>query len=318
MTDPAIAGADRAPKPVDMTGVDPARWREVRRRVSILDEFVAMHRPPLAVRTAFAHRMGLSVSQFMMLARVWRITRRASAIPGARSRIAVTRARRLPARSIGIMRETIADLGPIARRKDVLAEVGRRCAAEGIASPSGSTIANALADSRTDMASIPGSAPEILIDECLVKLPVARGDAIVMPHVLLAIALPERRVLAAAISCDPLHAPSPSTLMADLQAACDHLASLPIRAAHHPDLERRVDGHATSSSPADMPSLGRVLGNRLGDLRILHRATMARPVATLVAARHASALDAEEAATAIMSAVASHNDKVARRADTGR
>ena len=80
-----------------MSCVDPARWPQIRRRVAILTEFTAMHRPSLAIRTAFAEPINLPASQFLSIARVWRETRSAAAIPGAQSRNAVARPRRVPA-----------------------------------------------------------------------------------------------------------------------------------------------------------------------------------------------------------------------------
>ena len=291
---------------IDMSGVDPARLNEARRRIAILDEFTAMHRPSLVVRTEFARRIGLSVSQFLMLARVWRTTRDAAAVPGSRSRNARAGSRRLPARPLEIMRETIEALGPMARRKDVLHEVGRRCAAEGVAPPSDSTIANELADARARMAEATEFAPEILIDECVARLPVARGGAVVTPHLLLAIVLPERRIVAAEASVDPATPPSPTKLMTTLDAGDPVVAALRRRAPHHPE----VEGGSGPGPVVGGPSLSRVLGNRLGDLSILHRASMARPGASLAAARHASPLGLRDAAKVIASAIAAHNATV--------
>lgn len=290
---------------IDMSGVDPARLNEARRRVAILSQFTALKRPSLALRTEFAQRLGLSVSQFLMLARVWRLTKNPAAIPGSQSRNARAGVRRLPTRAIKIMHEAIDAVGPTTRRKEVLAEVAQRCAAESVAPPSASTISNALADARARMDGATAFAPEILIDECVARLPVARGKLIVMPRLLLAIALPERRIVAAEVSVDSATPPSPARLAAALDAAGAPVAALPRRAPHHPDLDV-----GNGASPVGQPSLSRVLGNRLGDLPILHRASMAKPGARLAAARHASPLGTRDAAELIAAAVAAHNAMV--------
>lgn len=80
---------------IDLYGVDPTRWPEIRCRVAILDEFVKLKRPPRDVRLAYARRMGLADSQFMNLARIWREKRSASALPGAGTAIGTRRNRRL-------------------------------------------------------------------------------------------------------------------------------------------------------------------------------------------------------------------------------
>lgn len=305
-------------KDIDLSGVEPARWPEIRRRVAILDEFVAIHRAPKAVRAAFASRMGISESQFMMLARVWRTSRRAADIPGARSRNAIPTARRIPARSFEIMREAIADLGAMARRKVVLAETVARCRRERVEPPSNSTIANMLAEARAAMEAETSFAPEILIDECIVKLPVLTGTSVTMPRVLLAVALPQRRILAAKISCDPNKPPSLAGLIDALKEnSTPDGAPLQMRAPHRSGVERSAIGAVPREDGHGMPTLGRVLGPRIGDLAVIYQVGKARLSETLVAARHATAIGDDDAVRAIEDAIEAHNAQVPSLPESG-
>ena len=297
---------------VDLTGVDPARWPEIRRRVTILNDYVALRRPPQAVRRRFARRIGLSESQLMHLARVWRLGRDAARIPGAHSRTSVRKPRRIPARSVEIMRETIGELGSLARRKDVLAEVTRRCAAEDVAVPSDSTISNMLAEARSEIEHPNDLEPEILIDECSVTLPVATGGASAMPRLLIAITLPQRRIVATEISFDPLRAPAILNLMRSIAGVTDHSrAPVRLRAPHLSVEERMAIGAIGIEEGRGLPTLSRVMGGRLGGLRVIYQVSKARAGETLTAARHASTLNRHDATIAIGDAVASHNVKMA-------
>lgn len=234
---------------IDLTGVDPARWPEIRRRVAILDQYVKLWRPAEEVRKKYAKRMGLALSTFMAIARIWRENRSASSIPGARASNSLPTARRIDPRSVEIMHETIADLGPSSRRVDVLKEVERRCVTAGIANPSNSSITNLLDKMRETADAAKDFAPEILIDECAVKLPAVHGSDIYMPHVLVAVALPQGTIVAADIGRGPDDPPSIARLAERLDKAL--LATgdrLPIRAPHLDPTERALIGATDAGS----------------------------------------------------------------------
>lgn len=304
-------------KDIDLSGVDPVRVPEIRRRVAILDEYVALHRPSAEVRRTYADRMNLSVSQLYHLARVWRISRRAASIPGARARFAEPRPRRLNSRSLGIARGVIDQLGPTAMRKSILAEVARQSAEAGVRPPSDSTVTNLLAAARTAPEQPLDVAPVILIDEATVKLPVRDGEAVTMPRVLLALRLPQRRIIAAEIACSSDTRPPVSALMRALDEQSDSGGEpLPIRAPHLGREDLCAIAAEDVSESGAVPQLSQVLGSRLGDIGLLYRARRARPGVTLAAARHASPLEEEDARRIIQEAIAAHNRSLAEP-DTG-
>lgn len=289
---------------IDLTGVEPARWPEIRRRIAILDEYVKLSRPAEEVRKEYAKRMGLALSTFMGIARIWREKRSASSIPGARSSNSLPTARRINPRSVDIMQRTIADLGPSSRRVHVLQEVERRCVAAGVVKPSNSTITNMLDKMRTAADAPMGFAPEILIDECAVRLPAAHGSDIYMPHVLVAVALPQGTIVAADIGGGPNDPPSVSRLaerLDEVLPASEH--PLPIRAPHLNPMERAMIG----ATDAANPTLRRVLGARLDGLGLIYQESKARPTATLVRARNSSILGKDDVQRAIWSAIKAHN-----------
>lgn len=302
----------------DMFGVDPARRPEIRRRVAIVREFAALHRPPEKVRRAYARRMGLSESQFMHLVQVWRVHREAVSLPGARSRLATKRPRRIAAASLDVARQAIEELGPLARRKDVLEKVASRCRELDLVKPSDSTISNMLAEARAAYGTAADMEPELLIDECTIKLPVQGNGGVVMPRVLLAVLLPERRIVACEISFDPEQAPALGGLMRKVEAASSGGGvPLRVRAPHCSRTERAAIGAISRGKGHNLPSLGRIMGSRIGDLSVVYQVSKARPGHTLVAARHATALQPAESARIIEEAVAGHNANVPPLPDAG-
>lgn len=295
-------------KDIDMSGVDPVRVPEIRRRVAVLDEYVAVRRPSADVRKSYAERLGLSVSQLYYLARVWRIERNAANIPGARSKFTAPRPRRLDPRVTGIAQQVIDELGPTSRRMIVLAEVARRCAEASIDPPSNSTVTNMLAAARSTMVDPTGLAPKILIDEVTAKLPVLDGDTVTMPRVLVAVMLPQRRIIAAEIGCGADTPPSLTALMKTIKASArPDGVRLPIRARHVDDGGLADVGANTHHGADDGPGLSQVLGNELGGVGLLYRPSMARPGSVLAAARHASPISGDEAHRIIRAAIAEHN-----------
>lgn len=289
---------------IDLTGVDPARWPEIRRRVAILDEYVKLWRPAEEIRKEYAKRMGVALSTFMAIARIWRENRSASAIPGARASNSLPTARRIDPMSVEIMQEAIADLGPSSRRVDVLKEVQRRCVVAGVAKPSNSTITNLLDKMRSTANATTDFAPEILIDECAVKLPAVHDGDIYMPHVLVAVALPQGTIVAADIGDGPDDPPSVARLAERLEEALPATGDrLPIRAPHLDSMERAVIG----ATDAANPTLRRVLGAKLDGLGLVFQESKARPTNTLVRSRNSSTLGKEDVHRAIWSAIEAHN-----------
>jgi hypothetical protein len=135
-------------KDIDLSGVDPCRWPEIRGAREVLDEFVAIRRPSAELREDYARRLDIAPSHLYALASIWRHDRSAAKLPGARVQKKVSRAPRLPMRSLQVVREAIADLGTVLRHKQLTEEVKRRCSDEGIKAPSDSTVKSMLTDAR--------------------------------------------------------------------------------------------------------------------------------------------------------------------------
>jgi hypothetical protein len=234
--------------------------------------------------------------------------RNAASIPGARSKFTVPRPRRLDPRATGIAQQVIDELGPTSRRMTVLAEVARRCAEASIDPPSNSTVTNMLAAARSTIVDPIGVSSATLIDEVTAKLPVLDGDAVTMPRVLVAVMLPQRRIVGVEIGRGADTPPSLTVLMRTIQAAAtSDGVHIPIRVPHVDDGDLATIGTEARRAADDGPRLSQVLGNKLGGIGLLYRPSMARPGSVLAAARHASPLSFDDADRIIRAAIAEHN-----------
>lgn len=302
---------------IDLTGVDPARWPEIRRRVEVLDEYIALWRPDAATRQEYADRLDMSASNLLTIARVWRLNRSAAALPGANPKNNVAKGRRMPSRVVEIAQAVIAEFGPVARRRDVVAEIERRCRMEDLKAPSSASVSYMMMASRAE-ADTADVAPEILIDECVLKIPVLEDDTLAMPRVLLAMQLPERRILGVDITFDPAAAASLAKVMDLVEAAMTPDAPpLELRAPHRSVLERKIIGAVSRADAMKRPSLSKMLGAQLGDIPVSYKAGAVLEADKLLATRHSSAIGRDDATKAIMEAVARHNDRMPAAPTTG-
>ena len=123
----------------DLSGIDPLRLQEARRRVAAIEQYLMLSSPRTADANAHAAGVDLSRWQFLRLVRVWREHRDARLLViGKRGR--ATRPYSIDARAAEILEEVIGVTGGRADLAVVAVEVERRCASEGILPPARATI----------------------------------------------------------------------------------------------------------------------------------------------------------------------------------
>ena len=133
----------------DLTAVDPRRWAEARRRVSVLNDWVKKTRHSRAECESAADRLGMTPKHFYRLASAWRKHRDVTRLHALGVKRGEIRGRRdLSADARRAISEAIDLLGPDARLKDVVAEVARRSAALGVAPASDGMVHNLLMRAR--------------------------------------------------------------------------------------------------------------------------------------------------------------------------
>lgn len=296
----------------DFSGIDPLRVPEARRRVAALNEYLALAPASEEDVRRLAGSIGISRSSFFRLAQVWRLHRQPSLLVVGK-RGATSRDYGIDPRATEIMNEVIVGTTPDAKLATTTAEIRRRCAAEGVNPPSKQTIYNHARKARAATPVVIGP-PRIAVGRMWFHLPVKGKPATSMPTLLVAVALPERVIVAHRISTDPDTPPSVNDLI-DGVAALRTPGAEPRPILLAPD-DRRVGAAALdraglnltrSHSGSVQRELSKAFNGQLGPLAAIYQRGMARPATKPVLSRQDEPLPASEIAGIIESAVDAHN-----------
>lgn len=289
---------------LDMSGVDPLRWAEIRRRVAVIKEFLTIRKPCDQDRQCYAHRLDLRTSQFMALVSAWREYGRASAIAGGGKEKGKQRKagpRHLPTGIKEAAKTVLANLDRSTTLDKAHAIVTDVLSAQGLKAPSRSTVWHLMRASRQE----PVQATDkniILATRCWLRLPTLMDDGIDYPSIILAVRLNSAAVLAASMATDPHSSKRLAAALASL-APEDHIKVENPLAPAFDNLPKEV---STILSFNARRELARAIGSGFGYLRMIyHPARTADAVDTL--GKRDTPLSLEDAQRAALAAINLHN-----------
>ncbi|WCP14050.1 hypothetical protein sphantq_02492 [Sphingobium sp. AntQ-1] len=289
---------------LDMSGVDPLRYDEVRRRVAVVKDYLALPLPTEADQKAHAVRLDLSINQFMALVRVWRDYR--SAAKMAASGAHRGEARRpnrltLDPKAKDATAGVIDELGPNASLTQIMRLVVERCEALGVRAPSRGTVWNMAMAARQGHDS--GEAG-IVVGTCGVRLPISTPDGISVPSLTIAVRASDGAILAAALQ------------PADWQTAAMTIASAAIadaqvRAASDLLALNRNDAIRAGVTPIPAvkarSAISRILGRSIDSIALIYQPSKALAPERLLTAKQDRPLSPADARMLITAAIARHN-----------
>jgi hypothetical protein len=125
---------------LDLSHVPPERREEVRRRIEIIDRYLAIQRATPEDRARAIAQLGLGKTMFRMIVTAWRRTRDPAQVAGAQRSSRAGAGRHLRPEVDGIIEEVLSHLGPSSPDKLIFAEVARRCSAAALPAPSKDTV----------------------------------------------------------------------------------------------------------------------------------------------------------------------------------
>ena len=296
----------------DFSGIDPLRVPEARRRVEAIRRYLALEAPSSADTTRIASTIGLSRVQFGRLVRAWRDHRDAALLVVGK-RGPATRDYGVDTRALAIMQRAIAETGAETTLNALAAEIDQQCMARGIAPPARGTINNHLKKARARGGTAISGPPKIVVGRGWFHLPIVGVPHETMPMVLLAVALPERFILAFDVCLDASEPPHPGELV-DKIASRTRAGAQPRPILLSPD-DRKVAAdaldnaglHASVSYGRSVQrELSKAFGGRIGELAIVHQRGMARPTKRALG-KQDHALDPASARKVIEDAMRTHN-----------
>ncbi|MBD8640287.1 hypothetical protein [Sphingomonas sp. CFBP 13733] len=286
---------------IDMTGVDPLRRSEVRRRIGVVRAYLEIADPVDDDRREHAERLGLSANQFMALVRAWREHGSAAKVAGSGAARGVARRRSglaVPKAAKAIAGTVIDERGPAAAFVDINRAVVTRCAASGVAAPSRSTVWN-MVMARRQLQN--GAGTGIVMGTCRVRLPVETEGVLAMPSLLVAVRADDGTILAAAMDQRQYEVPH---LLAALGGAPEGLR---ISRDLVPAEQEEGDGISLLPPTAVRSALARVLGRGIDSVRLVYVASKAVAPARLLTAREDRPLLPDEIRSVVSAAIVRHN-----------
>lgn len=295
---------------VTMKGVAPTRWNEIRKRVGVLQRFSKIEKPSATHLQEAADELGLSANQFKRLMRSWRIHRDPTMLNGAGAPESKRAHRKdgLDKSVLGIIKAAISLHGAHEPLTVIAATVRAECERRMLKLPSNGAVWKAVQAARRTAGPVMGGDQEILIGRVWADLPVAVGrddESLQRPELLMALQLPERRIIGWA--CD-LRTKSPPLLsdIPDLATNGDPLTVTRLDIGFPEHFEMAMDVNISDDANA---RFARMIGPSVGNIALgfrLPRTNAARLLTNTLDAP----LTPEDALLAIEYAVEAHNQHV--------
>lgn len=299
---------------LNLSGIDPLKWAEVRRRAGAVKEYLTLKNPSAADRERLGATLNIGAHQFANLIKAWVAQRDASVFaPGLRSQ-RQSRSKRggVDPRAREIAREVFAEIGADARISRFVEIVGRRCAAVGVAPPSRSSLWLLASESRSKGEDDDNG---VIIGRAHLRLPVKFDEGVTFPEVVVAVDYPTGRVI------DAVFAESAGDFDVERLAASIagsiRSGSVTVQ-ANDADADRLVpflpENCTIDRLLPTLPSikLSKTIGGKVGRIKLSYRPLKVRP-ATVMQSGRDEAPGLADAKLALELACRSHNAALAKR-----
>jgi hypothetical protein len=300
----------------DWSQVPVERRPEVRRRIAVLDRFLAIANPSAQDRRLAAEDIGVSSSMFSALTRAWARDKNPAHLPGAHTRSRDRPAgRSVPPGTEPIIAAVLQELGPVDPSRGIR-EVEARCQAAGLKSPTRPTLRRRFRMAADPDAPCPSQLmiQGLTIDSCALDLPTTFRESLRAPVVTAAFAEPGGRIVGYRCAFERHSGKGAATLVRNLIRTEPLLLDLNIAITAAHALEWRLliellnDGGVAAETRIQSPSreFRRLVGESLGGVRLAQRRTT-NPAADLRA--RAKPLAEATARDIVAEAIGIHNSK---------
>lgn len=296
-------------RPPDLTEVDPLRLAEVRRRIEVIEAYLAAGDHGPEARLEAARRVGVGPPQFMNLVRAWQAGRTPGALSSAGGRVSKPRGVRaggLPPTTREAAEEALKRLPADASHKDAVAAVFRLCDRRRTRRPSTSMVAYLRKSIRQRIAARGGST-DIVVARAVAALPVEARDRLLLPELALAVRIGDGAVLAAGVDLGDGMPAGFGRALTRLNAGGATVTSGPddaaaadaILAARHRSVSRFSAGRL----------LAKALGGGIGSVALGYNPRSSLTPASLLQADADRPLTRLDAVDVLTTALAEHNSR---------
>lgn len=303
----------------DFSGVEPTRLVEARRRIAVIEQYLDLTRPAGSDTVAAAGSLGMTRWQFTRLVSAWRNHRDPTMMVRSRTGQS-SRDYGVDGQAKRIASEEIRRVGMRAEISNVAPAVEAACGELGIKAPSRPTIYNQILAERRE-GGLRFDGPDcVVVGRMWFQLPMVE-DGAAIPCALVAVALPERAIIAYNVTT-VRHAPASLVTILDsilnratpLGPNRELLLDHDDRAAGADVLARHNLDRVGPSRQSPQRFLAQALGDAVGSLRPVYRRGGALAKPSYVMGSHDRPLTELMARDVIADAVAANN---ATRAEVG-
>lgn len=298
------------PEP-DFAGIEPTRVPEAKRRLAAIDKYLSLPSPTGEDAIRLARSIGITRYQFQRLVKAWCEHRNAKMLVVTK-RGRATRNYGIDPRAKAIATEVIEASGADAQLTKVAPIVEQRCVEVGAKPPSRPTIYNWIRQRQAQAANAEG-APRIVVGRMWPRL-VVKAHPDTFPLVLVAVALPEKCILAHRVSFDPARPASVRDLVDDLLRKRSTKAMARPLLLSPNDLKEarrslRVNGlDDLKSHPRSLQRImSQTFGGALADIRVVFQIQKALKTSAANLSRQDEAISEDFAMATIDQAVSDHN-----------
>lgn len=301
----------------DFSGINPLRVPTARKRLAAIQEYLAIPDRKVADAVRISATVGMSRWSFQRLVKAWIQYRRVDLLV-ENKKGKPTRKPTMSEQVRAVMKDEIKKAGADAELALLKPIVRKRCEAEGLKIPSDATLKKHIVAARTANPEMIGGPPRIVIGRISFHLPVAlsTGEGAInpLPHVLLAVALPECAIIASDICVNEEQPP-------DIEQVVHQVLEGQTEGAEGRQLlidpmDRRLSKAVFRQFGVKRPErnrmsvqreMARIFGSKFGMLEPIYRPNLARPGRRNVLSRQDQPITEADAIGAIQAAIDSHN-----------
>jgi hypothetical protein len=305
------SGVEKMKEP-DLSGVDPVRVPEARRRIAAIRSYMALPNPTTADAIRIGESVGLSRWRFVRLVRLWREHHDARRLVMDRRNNSGPTSLLDPVAAT-IVSDVIREMGADAKLATVAERIEARCAAAGVKAPVRPTIWHHMRKMRAASAAPASGPPRIVIGRMWFPLRVEGLPIDAMSMALIAVMLPERIIVAHRVSVGMETPASVTDLVGDIadrQVAEGNGRPLLIEAGDRHAAADQLYLMGLAQMRPHRRSLqieiSKAFGGRLDQLKALYRPSRASAVKK-PKTRQAQPLTKAEAIHAITTAIDANN-----------
>lgn len=155
-------------KELDLTGVHPTRWAEIRKRIEVIEAYLELDKPTHVQEAQHAEMLGIAPPQFRRLVSTWQSHRDPAKLPNARAAPNTGSGKGQVSHDVNtIIQNAITSAEPGANARKLWLQIAEACEAAGLKAPSRNAVWLRLNKAKVHLKP---KVEGVFIDHCMLNL----------------------------------------------------------------------------------------------------------------------------------------------------